>query len=56
MLIEYKFVALTIYQFITYTNLYSCHNVHQISSSMLCGFWGVQDKNTNTMMIATLYS
>ena len=35
---------------------HSCHNVPQISSSMLCRLWGVQDKNTNTMMIPTLCS
>ena len=56
MLIECKYVALTIHQFIVYTNLYSCHNVPQISSSMLCRLWGVQDKNANTMVIPTLYS
>ena len=55
MLIGYKCVALTIHQFIAYTNFYSCINFPQISSSMLCRLWGVQDKNANTMMIPILY-
>ena len=56
MLIEYKYISLTIYQFIAYTNKYSCHSVPQISSSVLSRLWGFQDKNTNTMMIPTLYT
>ena len=39
---------------VTSTQIYV--NRVQIHSSMLCRFWGVQDKNTNTMMIPTLYS
>ena len=39
-----------------HSTYYLPHNVPQISSSMLCRLWGVQDKNTNTMMIPTLYS
>ena len=33
---EYKYISLTIHQFIAYTNLYRGHSVPQISSSVWC--------------------